>query len=67
MKYTTALLLICAGALFGCAHTSPVLVDGPKPQPIPESLMEPAKPDFYQRMLNFCCEKPPEPTKSQGD
>lgn len=62
MKRMTVLLLICAGALSGCKTVSPVLVDGPKPQPVPEALLKPAPVDFYQKMLRFCCVSQPEPT-----
>ena len=63
MKSTRVTLLACGLALSGCASVSRVPPEVPKPQPLPVELVTPVPVDFYQRMLNFCCVKPPEPTK----
>lgn len=56
------LSLAFALALSGCATASRVPPEGPKPQPLPVELVKPVPVDFYSKMLNFCCEKQPEPT-----
>jgi hypothetical protein len=65
-KNTLPWLLICAGALSGCATVSPAPVC-PEPQEMPAELMQPVPEDFSERIKSFFFESDEKPTQPPSD
>ncbi len=65
---TSALLLICALAISGCASKSPLVVQ-PNPvrlEPPPAELMEPEQPNLRQRLQQLSGQSPQTATGPSG-
>lgn len=65
----TSLLFALTTLACGCAGGSNVRKppECPVPQPVPPEVMQPRKPDFYERMRNFCCESDGKPMMSSDN